>query len=474
MLKLKNYLLLLTIAIPMTALANLIPSDNHSVYYQIGGGADIPMPAMYETNTVPLSVSGNIGLGYNCGVFNPILSITNSLNNIKSSFQNMSHTVVDNATAAVAEFPMYELARANPTLYDLFNNGLLGAREDLNVSTKSCQVMQNEIASGQNPYTDWGTISIGDDWKYHMSMAGSGANDENDNDINQVKDSVQHDNGKNGVSWVQGSRSATGLRAGGEGQPAIEVINDTVIAGYNTLLQNNREPDDTSAPLRSDKNARLVDTWQDPKQAATWITQVVGDVKITTFNQGEKSSTPGVGLLPDNQIDAQTIQDQLTDLVMNHTMITVEHLKAVSSPQVMMSPAIIQALQQQTPVMRTIYIHKLAEQAAAARTIEKAYLARRLLVSGSQVPAIYSNKAAQETIDTSIKRLDQSINSLLQYVTINKTLVSNVASTLLTVTKESALGNASLQASVLSDKTLENGAKESSDDDNNATQGVLP
>jgi hypothetical protein len=142
----------------------------------LGGGLDIPMPANENTTSIPLNVESNIGLSYNCGVFDPKLSITNSLNDIESSFQNIEQSIVQNATSAIAEFPLNAIARADTNLYNLFNNALLGARKDLEISTISCQVMQNEIGQGKNPYTDWALLSMSNDWKYHMAVANNSTN----------------------------------------------------------------------------------------------------------------------------------------------------------------------------------------------------------------------------------------------------------------------------------------------------------
>lgn len=85
----------------------------------MGGGQDVPVAAYSGTTSIPLHVDGDVGLGYNCGLFNPKLSITNSLNAVESSFQNVEQSIVQNATAAIAEFPMYAVARADPDLYNL-------------------------------------------------------------------------------------------------------------------------------------------------------------------------------------------------------------------------------------------------------------------------------------------------------------------------------------------------------------------
>lgn len=447
------------LAVSSSSFAGLIPDNKNGFYYQLGGGQDIPLPAYLDTQTVPLSVDGSIGLGYNCGSFNPKLSITNSLNNIKNSFQNMANSVVKNATAAIAEFPMYELNRANSDMYDIFNNALFGAKDDLKVSTKSCQVMQNEIASGKNPYTDWGTIAMGDDWKYHMSLSsGSSTQLGSDNqDINQVKQQVQKDDGKDGIPWVQGVELHGGLHAGGENQPVIQVVHDTVIAGYNVSLQSDRSYDDTSAPAQTDANQHLVSTWSDPVKAADWITHVVGDAKISTYNQGDKGTIAGVGLLADTQIETKQITDNLVSLVSGNTQPTIKNLQAVSAPRVMINEAVIEALRRQSPVMRSILVSKIAQQAAMAKIIDMSLLARQLLQEGQQVPAIYGNAAAQKDIEQAIQRLDKAINDLLFNVKVNKELVSNTVSDLLASTQGQMLAHSSISAQN-DTPTLANGA----------------
>jgi integrating conjugative element protein (TIGR03755 family) len=420
-----------------SAFSSLIPTGNNPFYYRLGGGMDIPMPANESTTTIPLDVDSNVGLGYNCGVFDPKLSITNSLNDIDSSFQNIEESITQNATSAIAEFPLYAIARADPNLYNLLNNALLGARKDFELSTKSCQVMQSEIAQRKNPYADWGSISMGNDWKYHMSLANnqtrasnfdenfSSAFDNTNGDINQVSKQIAKDNGANGVPWIHG------LNAGGEGQPPILVLHDTAVAGYNVILQSSRAYDDTSAPIRTNTNAHLIDTWANPTLVANWIVNVLGDEKITTFTGGDKQSMPGVGLLPENQKVTTAILTQLQNLVSGSSPVTIDNLKAVSAPGVMINTAVIAAIKQKQSVTQAILIHKLSQEIAAAKVIDEALLAREILEEGSQVPAIYSNTAAQQLIQKAISRLDGAMNNLLFNVKVRKELVSNTVTQIL-------------------------------------------
>jgi integrating conjugative element protein (TIGR03755 family) len=432
--------------ISSTAYADLIPTADSPWYYKLGGGQSVANPAYRGAYTVPLHVEAEVGLGYNCGVFNPQLSITNSLNAIKNSFQNIQHALIEHATSAIAELPMYAISRADPALYHLLNNAMLGAREDLNISMKTCQQMQYEIGKGQNPYHDWMTLSLGNDWEYHMSLA---ANDQNSSDINQAKAAIEKANGDQGVPWVHGvTMGRKGFYAGGKGQPPILILHDTAIAGYNVILQLHRDYDETHAPAKTEDNAQLVDTWPNPVLAAQWISNVLGDEKITTYPEGDKSASPGVGLLPDNQALSQQLIPKLQNLVNTKQALSIDSLKEVSAPGVMLNTAVIQAIRQKPAVTQAIVIHKLAQEVATAKVLDKALLARQILQEGSQVPAVHANKAAQDAIHQALLRLDQAMNNLLFNAQVRKAFVSETAAELLQTNTTEQLNNASIRSSL--------------------------
>ncbi len=466
-----NVLLLIGISALTPLLANatnnpLIPGGSDSFYYQLGGGKAIPVPAFIDQQTVPLGADGNLSLGYNCGVFDPKASIINSLNNIKDSFLNIEQTVIQNATAAVLEFPMYEISRANPDLYNMLNNGIAGARKDLSISTKSCQVMQNDLSQGKNPYHDWSKISLGDDWKYYMGanssnsfsssqLASSGVDS---SDINQVKNQVAKDNGDKGVPWVNGTNTGRGgLYAGGKGQPAILVFYDTAIAGYNVIVGDSRAYNDTSAPAKNDKNARLVNTWSSPAKAADWITRVLGDVKVTTYSSGDKSSSPGVGLLPEIQSITTALEPKIASLVSGTTSMSLDNLRAVSAPSVMLNKAVIEYIRRLTAIERSIYVSKVSQIIATARIKDNAQLALQLLESGAQVPEVFANKAAQDDINSGIKRLNDQLQQILFNVKMNQ-VVANPIAALIQKIQAKQMSTASIKAEKKSEPAMSRGA----------------
>jgi len=135
------------------------------------------------------------------------------------------------ASSAIAALPALILQRANPGLYDLFQNALLQAEETMQLATKSCEQMEAEIAAGKNPYADLTTLSKGNDWKLQMGIGG--------NDAVTAKQAVEGANGDHGVPWIGG-------QAGGAGQAVLQFTGDIVQAGYN--LHMNR-PVNATGPI---------------------------------------------------------------------------------------------------------------------------------------------------------------------------------------------------------------------------------
>ena len=70
---------------------------------------------------------------------------------------------------------------------------------------------------------------------------------------------------------------------------------------------------------------------------------------------------------------------------------------------------------------------RLVSEISTARTVEKALLARRLLLSGRQVPEVYATEVAREHADASIAELDREIESLLFETRVRREIVSETA-----------------------------------------------
>jgi len=127
-------------------------SEDSIWYYEIGGARALSAPANPSVVTTTIGGSAKLGLGYSCAKFDPLLGVTNTLSNIKTGINQMTNAMVTAATSAIASLPALILQRANPGLYDLFQNALLRAEETVSLATKSCEQMEAEIAKGKNRF----------------------------------------------------------------------------------------------------------------------------------------------------------------------------------------------------------------------------------------------------------------------------------------------------------------------------------
>lgn len=424
--------------IPDVFAADIIPTGNANnlLYYKIGGGSDFALPPVQTTQTINLGANADLGAGYTCGAFNPVKSISDTLNNLQSSTDNIQQSILSNATGSIAEMPMYFLAQASPTAYNLLNNMMINAHNQMDVSTKSCEQVKAQISHGQNPYQDWGTIAVGDQWKKHLSLTATGQED-----INDAKKEVDANAGNRGVPWVQGSQDNNGksFHAGGEGQPPIHVIADTVKAGYNAMLLRDLN-DGSPAPQGGD----LATQFPAPQDAQNWITNVVGDQTITTCNddscKNAQGGISGRGLLPwittcgdsNKNYCADNIRTNLSNLITGQASITKENLEAVSASGLVISPQVVTAIRSMDSTQQGIIVNKLSQEVATQRVIDRALIARNILQTGSQVPVIASNKPAQTIINQAITHLDKDIQSLAFESQVRKQMMSDTVANILT------------------------------------------
>lgn len=389
------------------------PTEDGLWYYEIGGAEPVSVPANPLVVPVTLGGSAQLGLGYSCGKFDPVAAVTNTLNNIGTGVDNMMNAMTVAATSAVAALPALILQRANPGLYDLFQNALLRAEETMQLATKSCEQMEAEVAQGKNPYADLITLSKGNDWKVQMGIGG--------NDAVTAKTTVESSNGDNGVPWIGG-------QAGGSGQPVLEFTGDIVEAGYNINM--NRAITDTS-PVPVVSATRLSEIWASPSQARDWTVDVVGENIVTTCDTCRKDSVPGTGLLPKLHQESVVVTTEIQNLVSGATPPTLTNLDQITAPGVAITRQVIEAIREMPASEQSLIMGRLVSEISTARTIEKALYARRLLLTGRQVPEVYATEVAREHADVSIAELDKEIENLLFETRVRKEVVSDTVALLL-------------------------------------------
>ncbi len=389
------------------------PTEDGFWYYEIGGAEPVSVPANPLVTSVTLGGSAQLGLGYSCGKFDPVVAVTNTLNDIGAGVDNMVNAMTAAASSAIASLPALILQRANPGLYDLFQNALLKAEETMQLATKSCEQMEAEIAQGKNPYADLITLSKGNDWKVQMGVGG--------NDAVTAKASVESSNGDNGVPWIGG-------QAGGSGQPVLAFTGDIVQAGYN--LNMNRAITDTT-PVPAASSTRLSEIWLTPAEARDWTVDVAGENIVTTCDTCRKDSVPGTGLLPKLYQESALVTSEIQNLVSGATPPTLTNLEKITAPGVAITRQVIEAIRDMPASEQSLIMGRLVSEISTARTVEKALFARRLLLTGRQVPEVYATEVAREHADTSITELDKEIENLLFETRVRKEVVSDTVAVIL-------------------------------------------
>ena len=98
------------------------PTEDGLWYYEIGGAEPVSVPANPTVTSFTLGGSVQLGLGYSCAAFDPVVAVSNSLNNIGSGVDDIMNAMTAAASSAIAALPALILQRAYPRLYDLFQN----------------------------------------------------------------------------------------------------------------------------------------------------------------------------------------------------------------------------------------------------------------------------------------------------------------------------------------------------------------
>lgn len=407
-----------------------VPVSEGNWYYGVGGQRSISAPPSRNTNSIVLGGSMDWGSGFSCGAFDPTLGVANTLNQVKNGGEAIQQQVIEAATGAIASLPLLMLQRANPGLYELLMNSMASAEQRVSVATRSCQEMQQLISQGGNPMEDWINISRTHDWQGQMgdgTYRGAGV------DAVEAQETVDRNNGENGVTWLGGSR------AGGRGQRPIDIPTDIVKAGYNQSL--NRDANsNAAAPANSGRVATL---WETPEEMMAFSRSVLGEEKVRTYTNRPTQTMPARGMTFEINAEVERLTPLFDDLINGSSELIGENLLAISSPSIVVTSSTIQAMRKLTSSEQTILKARLIEEIATARVIEKCLMLLRLLFSGTQEPNISQNGPAQDAASKYTARLQQSIDDTLFEHEMNKRLATSTSQTIreLEAVKK-AVGNA--------------------------------
>ena len=404
-----------------SAMAADAPDEDSLFYYEIGGGRDTTIPPRMNITTIDFALKAQAS-ALSCSGFDPMVAIESSLDNIKNGVDNAINAIELAATAAIANLPGYILQKANPGLYDLFQNALLRANESFSLATKNCERIQSEISQNINPYAEWATISWGDSWQRSVGIGGANIHDAEDDAEDAPED---------GVRWIGG------IYRGGANQAPIYVLSDVATAGLNILSQ---RPPETTTDLPS--TAALYEHFTGPNEVDAWINNVLGDIVVGICDACDAGGRPGKGLMPMIEETTDDLIVLIVDLVSGNTPATRDNLDEIEAPGIAITLQVILAIRNLPGREQGLFINKFAQEVAEARVMDDAMIIRRLLLAGRKEGNVSSNSIAQEEIATALDELESEIsNVIFEKDTRNKFVTNTVVELLLR-------DNATRQASV--------------------------
>ncbi len=402
------------------------PRQNPGLYYRAGGGDPAPLSANPNSINLRFGLQGYSLMSYSCGRFD----IGQAFEYYMAEFSRLGQTIQGAIGAAVMALPMYIFQRAQPGLYELFQNYWVKAQLAIQIALRSCEEMEAQVKAGGDPYQDYINLAKGEGWKFEAA-AGS-------NPI-QAKENVQQRGG------VRGLEPIPGLRRGGRGQPPLRVVHDLTSVGYNVTM--NQLPE-SSKDTASGGNTRLGRLWATPREASDWAVSVLGDQEVATCDDADcgrgdggtgKSVITGLGLQPKFEAAISEVEAQLVQTVSQGDP-SLDALERVSAPGVSIGRDVIESLRRLPDGTRAVMTSRLAREVALSRTVERALTVRNLLQTG-MTTANY-----EKPVEDARKRVDQlnrHIEDLMFEVRVRKEIVSNTANMLLENDRNSAVNKSS-------------------------------
>ncbi len=387
-----------------SAVDEIIDVNEHSdLYYSIGGASPVPLALNNDVDFLDLGLSGEVGLGYSCGKFDPKASLASAFNGL----EDLGDDIEMAATGALMGLPMYFFQRWNPDAANLFKNYKFELEEYINIAIKSCQDIESDLSAGDDPYGEWATYGKGVKWGEEVEA--------NDGDVLAAEDGVKQ--GSADVSFPWGDD-----KAGGPGDPSIKINTDATRFGYNQLT--GRSLSATGAPSSSSRIKNVFPTVEDAEQ---FVVDLVGETELSGTEDGPRpTETPAKGIHYRVEKERDAVWTDFHKAVQGDE----SAIARIQSPAVQITPELLESVKALGSSGRSITINRLSSDIAVAKVIDQAYVALRLLRAGSKETTVKKSPAHKE-VSRSVDMLYDEVVWLEREMNARKNLVSTVAKTLI-------------------------------------------
>ncbi|MEE9493618.1 MAG: integrating conjugative element protein [Gammaproteobacteria bacterium] len=399
------------VLIVSTGMVSTAHSADDEFFYALGGGAPL---SLGSTNRNAIGISGGISWNADlmCGNFDINATIRSQIN---GALEDVWTMVENEISGVIASWPALLLQRLDPVLYDQLQNGVLQASETFNLAKVNCEDIVNKISkSSEND--GWASMAQSEYWVGESNTA--------DPEIVETEKNAETDGRNNGVTWIGGAK------AGGAGQPPIKLHEETSMAGYNLLLRRNADDTSNVTPAAC-TGAPVCETWASPAQAAEWVTDVIGDKEIRTCDNCDKlKARIGMGIHRKVEDEKVLIQAGLVDLVNGTTPMipaALDNVRGGSGFPV--TRQLIEAIREEDNPAGIV--DRLSAELAVSRTMDRALMARRILLAGMKDSDVANNDNAIKPLLEAVNELNDEIQNAVFEIDVRTKITSNTAVQLL-------------------------------------------
>ena len=393
--------------------------------YELGGAVPIKAFQGFAGRTVEARLRFGWTGDLQCGSFDIASSITDQLGSAESAARQMMGNIVGAAQGVVASLPGLVLQRLNPSLYDMLTGMMAEAGIGFRMARANCErtveAMRDRTAAG-----GWRALAEGEFWKRQL---GAGAEP-----TAAARAAAANAGGDAGTTWIGG------VAAGGAGQAPIRPVTDAARAGYAGLQGRDSATVAGGAVLAcTDPAERLCAVFADSDAAADFVRAVVGDTAVTTCSESASgcvpvAAEPGQGLRPAMIAEIEALYGDGTTAgpvlaaVMGEADLAPDVLDAMRGAGGHgVDPTVLAAIREDpSPSRRRALAGRLAAEIAMERTMERAFVARRLLRAGLRDPAVAQNEPAKAAVRDALDELNREIDELEQEMRFAESRARNV------------------------------------------------
>ncbi len=432
---------------PAANAATGVPLNTQGIYFEIGGG-DVLRDTLNASPILNAGLSAELNLAMSCDLWDGIHIGLDAYaemvaDHLEAELTALPQQIVTQLMNGVQGYLTAALQRAMPGMYDWAMNIDAQLQGDIEVARMSCEAALEDVNAGNNPFKGWVEESEAFSW---MAAIDQGQTDFDDGtevfedgtpNILYAKEAVATNKGEADVPWL------TGPAGGASGEP-INLVKDTVIAGYAIQAGDADLANEAATAVQEvaynniagepqERVQRLGELWATAGDAAAWANEVLGEQTISYCDECEGSTTAGKGLGYAAHLEKNTVLDAWSALLEEGDLMrrTVAELRTVSSTKVQITQDVMESLSSMAVQDRNLFITRLASDVGTYRAVEKALSMRRLLQSALTTPDVQAHPPAVEDVEKLIAELRREVEDFMFEIETSKRLVSDVPAALI-------------------------------------------